>query len=424
MTKRTSLLALGLLVCARLAAAQSAGSALATELFNSGRDLMEKGNFKEACPKLAESARLDAKVGTLARLGECEEKLGHLVESRASWQQAANLARSTNDRRAAHVEEELGRIDRLVPKVTIALEGAAGAPDVKVTLDDVAIGAASLGLALPIGPGSHTIGVTASGKKSWSTRFDAKPEVKATVTVPPLAPEESAAPAPVPAPLAKPEPARAEEPPAPPPADSRPAGGASQRTAGLVTGGVGIVGLGLGALFALEAISNNDDSSSHCSDNTCDVQGADSRGTARTFGNAATTSFLVGGVALAGGAALYLGAPREGERPGLLSQKNVGLAMGAIGVVSLGIGAVYALHAKSKNDDSGVECANNRCSPDGAELRRDAVAAGDTATVAFVSGGALIAGAGLLWLTASSSSIALSPAIGSGSRAIAIQGRW
>ena len=43
---------------------------MATELFNAGRDLMTAGNFAAACPKLAESARLDVKVGTLGKLAE------------------------------------------------------------------------------------------------------------------------------------------------------------------------------------------------------------------------------------------------------------------------------------------------------------------------------------------------------------------
>ena len=38
-------------------------AALATELFNTGRDLMKDGQFVAACPKLSESVRLDPKVG-------------------------------------------------------------------------------------------------------------------------------------------------------------------------------------------------------------------------------------------------------------------------------------------------------------------------------------------------------------------------
>lgn len=90
--------------------------ALATELFNAGRDLMKDANYAAACPKLGESARLDPKVGTLARLAECEEGLGHVAVARSRWQQALNLAKTSGDPRTAHVEGELLRIDRVVPK--------------------------------------------------------------------------------------------------------------------------------------------------------------------------------------------------------------------------------------------------------------------------------------------------------------------
>src|SRR4029450_74761 len=100
--------------------------------------------------------------------------------------------------------------------------------------------------------GSHLIEVTAPGKKSWQTTAKVEGEkASVVVTIPAL---EDA-------------PAQAQE-------QSRTTGesasldlasaGKGGRTLGLIVGGVGIVGLGIGTAFALEARESNEQSLDHC----------------------------------------------------------------------------------------------------------------------------------------------------------------
>jgi hypothetical protein len=276
--------------------------ALATELFNAGRDLVKEGNYAAACPKLAESARLDAKVGTLARLAECEEHIGKLASARAHWQQASNLAKSTNDNRVAHAESELARIDRMVPKIEIVLSGDAPR-DLVLRLDDAELGAGSLGVKLPVDPGKHTIHASAAGKRAASVEMEAKADgVVSRVVIPALADEAS--PAPVPAPV----------PPAPPPREPPPesTGSSPLRTIGLATAAVGVVGIGVGTVFGFVAKSKRDDSNVQpggCTGNDCPQPAADARNDARSAGNVSTVFFVAGAVLAAAGVTMFFVAP-------------------------------------------------------------------------------------------------------------------
>src|SRR5215475_7527661 len=90
------MLALALVVPAP-ARAQSDPEA-AEALFLAGRDLMDKKNYAAACPKFAESDRLDPSSGARINLADCEEKLGHVAAAWRHWQEAIELIPSNDPR--------------------------------------------------------------------------------------------------------------------------------------------------------------------------------------------------------------------------------------------------------------------------------------------------------------------------------------
>jgi hypothetical protein len=278
-------------------ASDGADKAAATELFNAGRDMMKNGDYATACPKLAESARLEPTVGALAKLAECEEHERRLVSAYGRWHQALNLARATGDERARDVEREVERLDAIVPKLRIVAAGVLPA-DTVIRLDAVELGPAGLGVPLAVEPGTHALQATAQHKVTWSTSVETKADGATTaVTIPALEDAPAPALAPAPAPLLSVAP---------------------WRTLGLATAGVGVVALGVGTAFGVVAV--NQRNSAGCPGNVCPDDGSAStlRG-AKGSADVATALFIAGGALVAGGLAVWwLSAGTGPARTGVL----------------------------------------------------------------------------------------------------------
>jgi hypothetical protein len=285
-------------------------AAAATQLFNAGRDLMRANDYAAACPKLAESARLQATVGALAKLAECEEHEGRRVSAYARWQQALNLARSTGDERTADVERETARLDAIVPKLRI-VAGGPMPPDVVIRLDTVELGLAGLGVPLPVEPGTHTLQVSAPHKASWSTRVETAGDGATTpITIPPL--EDESSPALPPAPAFRAAAARL------PPPESQ-----SWRTVGVIATATGVAALAGGTVLGLVALHQRDVAS--CPGNVCpDEASANTLRAAKSSADVSTALFIAGGVLAAGGLAVWWLSPD--------ARHTVGLAVTPAGV--------------------------------------------------------------------------------------------
>jgi hypothetical protein len=133
--------------------------ASAQALFEQGRDDMRRGAYADACPKFAESERMDPSNGTLLNLVLCEEKLGKVA---SAWSHAQELVGrlSQADPRKAIAERRSRALSKRLPKLTVRLEPNAG-NDCKILLDGAELAASRLDMPLPIDPGLHRIVVKA-----------------------------------------------------------------------------------------------------------------------------------------------------------------------------------------------------------------------------------------------------------------------
>jgi hypothetical protein len=198
-------LALTVLGWAMPAAAQDSNAAIAESLFRDGKRLSAEHKFAEACPKFAESYKLDPGLGTLLNLATCHEAEGKPASAWAEFSEASSRARREGDNdRAQLADEHVRALEPKLAHINIALAGAAPAGLV-IKFDGRELSSAALGVEFPVDPGQHQVEASAPGKQSYSQTIAAPgPAGSATVTVPQLqdAPAAAAGSAPVAAPAA------------------------------------------------------------------------------------------------------------------------------------------------------------------------------------------------------------------------------
>jgi hypothetical protein len=148
--------------------AQAGDGPAAEVLFQEGRKALDAGDYQEASQKFAESQRLDPAAGTLMNLATCEEKLGKLATAWQHWKEAIDSLQPA-DARTTFARQRVQSLEKRLPHLTVSL--AAGGEGARLFRDDVELGTASQGVALPVDPGPHTVTVQAAGHRPESKAF-------------------------------------------------------------------------------------------------------------------------------------------------------------------------------------------------------------------------------------------------------------
>lgn len=219
------------------------------------------------------------------------------------------------DTRAAYAHDHASALEKRVPHLTIRLQ--AGAPaSARVFRDDEELGAASLGVALPVEPGPHTIIVRVGRAES---RFPVNAVEGKNVELAAAAPAdaardaapETASAAPVDKTRPRPDGARSQ--PAKPTPDrlAAPSADGNPRTLGWVLVGAGGVGIAVGGVAGVIALSDARSVKSACGPDyaTCDSASVDAASTGKTMATVSTIAFVAGGVVAAAGLYLVLTSP-------------------------------------------------------------------------------------------------------------------
>ncbi len=304
-----------------------ADRALAEALFRDGRALMDAGKAADACPKLAESHRLDPKAGTILNLAVCQEQLGQVAQAWASYLEAARLAaRSNQSAREQAAQKKAAELEAILSKLTIELGGEL--KEYSVFIDGKAHSAAIVGTPMPLDPGDHDVEVRAPGYLPFKSRVNIpKGPANTKVVVPvPLAAEtpassSSALPPPIPT-VPPPPPSVSASASAPvhsvagPPSEPAKAAGTGQSkddssdynkilgvpVGAYVVGTAGLAGIVVGSIFGVQTFRWKAEGDKECDGFYCSQKGLDAHQAAETCATISTVSF---GVGLAGvGAAI------------------------------------------------------------------------------------------------------------------------
>ena len=273
-------------LCATLAVPAAAEgdderSARADVLFHQGQALLDSGKIDAACAKFEASEAWQNGLGTLLHLGDCYERAGRSASAWHTFLEAEAVAQAKKDLDREHVAaERVAALEQKLARVVFVVPPTSRVPGLTVQLGANTIPASSWGMIIPVDAGTQRISAFAKGHRPWSVVLDvSRTEGREyRVTVPTLEPM-------------------------PEPVSSR---RAAFRTAGVVTGSVGLAGIGAGAVFS--ALSRNSEDASTCAHGVIQCNPSKSS-SASAYSEASTVSLAVGGALLATGVTLFVLAP-------------------------------------------------------------------------------------------------------------------
>ncbi len=218
--------------------------AAAEAAFEDARKLVAAGRFAEACPKFAESNRLDPGIGVLLYLADCYERNGQTASAWATFREGMDAARSAGQaERERAARERVAALEPRLVRIVIVVAEANDAPGLEVRQGGEVVGRALWSSPIPVDPGTRKIDVTAPGKRRWSSAVEVSAkEPLVTINVPALEDE----------PVVGPKSALAA---GPPPVVAATSSFGARKTAALIAAGVGVVGVGVGSAFGAMALS-------------------------------------------------------------------------------------------------------------------------------------------------------------------------
>lgn len=311
--------AAGWLVASGAGAAEPAGDAPAGENSNAnldlarsvavtGREAFNAGDYETALALFRRAFTLYPAPTVVLYEARTLEKMGLLLEAAEAYVRTTQTPMPSDapgqfaEAIAAARQEERALRAR-IPTLTLRVDGvSANDPNLEVSINGRAIGAAQLGQAQRLNPGTYRIKGSLGGDRADVAEVVLAEGQKASVALNLSAPSLSP-----PAPTVS-HPATGSV------NDERPASpGNSLRLAAYISGGVGLVGLGGGIVTGLMGVKKHSDAEAKCQESQCDADGVALVKEFHTMRTISTVFYGVGAAGLAAGVVFWLVAPSDAE---------------------------------------------------------------------------------------------------------------
>jgi hypothetical protein len=292
----------------------------AERLFREGQKLLEERRFGEACPKFEAAYTKDHSLGTLINLAFCHKEQGAIWYAWLEFREAEVKATELNrpDRRD-FAKQRLTELEKQLPKIVV--DNPHKVPLTDVLVEDRKVWEAERGVVFAAEAGQRRFIFKAKGKRPAAALINVmKGDKVQHVSVPAM--EDG-----VEAPAGN-NGDHALDPPSPKAeaaASSDPNAGSTQRTLGWVALGVGGVAAIIGGVAAIiGTIEGVSTFSNPCHGGKTGPECTpEERDSGSTTGAIADVSFVVAGLAVAGGLFLLLTAPSASSAPPPAAAKRV-----------------------------------------------------------------------------------------------------
>jgi hypothetical protein len=266
--------------------------------------------YEDALVQFNKAYRLSGSWKALGNVALCSMKLERDGEAIAAYEKyLAQGGKEVDADERAQIERDLAALKAQVVQVHLEVpQGASRLVDERANAHGRVLNEYPLGsgqVQLGIHPGHHvmTMRLATGGELRWDV--DLVPSTTVTHKF-----ESAAAPEPTPAP-------------------------SEPRTLGWVIGGMGAVGIGVGAVFGLKTFAAKSDSDGYCNGTLCRQPGLELRNKANTYATISDVAFAVG-VAGVGAGAYFLFFRSPADKPGTGLAIGSSVADGRAGVVLRG----------------------------------------------------------------------------------------
>lgn len=262
----------------------------ARDKFQKALALQTGGDWASALALLKEVAAVRSTPQVRFNIALCEENLGQLVAAVGDYELAAADARAADE---SEVVEQAGRrlseLKGRVPKVVV--ERGANADTATITLDGVALGDQVIGKSMNVDPGPHVITARAIGFDSFRTTVRVDEAETKTIVVSLT-------------PITQPKPA-------PPPAPDGMTLESSPPVAAYVAGGIGVASfITAGIMYGLAQGAKNE-LERECDDLSCPPDMEDTFDRGQTYATVGNVTLGLGVLGVGLGAVFYVTHDRE-----------------------------------------------------------------------------------------------------------------